>query len=288
MKKIKKEDSFFENIIKLLDGIQLYFPSAYGGWKNRQLWQNIHTYCLFLGYPRSGHSLIGALLNAHPNIVIAHELGDLKYAYLGFKGWQIYYLLMKKAELSGEKDRKLGGYNYYVPNQWQGKFTEIKVIGDKQGEGTTLRLHSNSGHLQRLHNTVNANLKFIHITRNPYDNIATMSKKTSKLDYDLLKSIDHYFFLCNAIATFKKTLKPDEIYELKHELFLQNPQFYLNEICHFLGVETTKDYLNDCAKIVYSSPNKSRHTVNWTSDLINQVQSKIDQYEFLSGYTYDT
>lgn len=41
--------------------------------------------------------------------------------------------------------------------QWQGKFTSIKVIGDKQGEGTdkqgegtTLRISSNSGHLQRL------------------------------------------------------------------------------------------------------------------------------------------
>lgn len=287
MKKIKKEDTFSEKLAKLLDALQLYLPSAYGGWKNRQLWQDINSYCLFLGYPRSGHSLIGALLNAHPNIVIAHELGDLKYAYLGFKRWQLYYLLMKKAALSAEKDRKLGGYNYHVPNQWQGKFTDIKVIGDKQGEGTTLRIQSNSGSLQRLRETINVPLKFIHIMRNPYDNIATMSKKTPKLDYDLLKSIDHYFFLCDAISTFKETSEYDEIYELKHELFLENTQFYLKEICNFLGVETTEDYLDACSKIVYRSPNKSRYSVNWTPELINKVQNKINQYSFLSGYTYD-
>jgi len=223
MKKIKKEDSFSEKLAKLLDAIQLYLPSAYGGWENRELWQDINTYCLFLGYPRSGHSLIGALLNAHPNIVIAHELGDLKYAYLGFKREQLYYLLMKKAELSAEKERKLGGYNYYVPKQWQGKFTSIKVIGDKQGEGTTLRIQVNPLSLERLRQTINVPIKFIHIMRNPYDNITTMSKKTSKLDYDLLKSIDHYFFLCEAITQLKTQLAPHEIYELKHELFLENP-----------------------------------------------------------------
>jgi hypothetical protein len=48
MKKIKKEDSFSEKLSKLLDAIQLYLPSAYGGWKNRAFWQDINTHCLFL------------------------------------------------------------------------------------------------------------------------------------------------------------------------------------------------------------------------------------------------
>jgi hypothetical protein len=171
-----------------------------------------------LGYPRSGHSLIGALLNAHPNMVIAHELGDLKYAYLGFKRWQIYYLLMKKAELSAEKDCKLGGYNYNVPNQWQGKFNQIQVIGDKQGEGTILRIQANLDYLQRLRQTINVPLQ---------------------------------------------------------------------EICQFLGVDTTEKYLEDCAKIVYNSPNKSRYSITWTPELIDTVQDKIERYPFLSGYNYN-
>jgi hypothetical protein len=287
MKRIKKDDLSLKNLAKLLDAFQLYLPSAYGGWENRALWQEIKTYCLFIGYPRSGHSLIGALLNAHPNIVIAHELGDLKYAYLGFSRWQLYYLLIKKAKLAAEPDRKLGGYNYYVPHQWQGKVTQLQVIGDKQGEGTILRIQANSSHLQRLRKIINVEIKFIHITRNPYDNITTISKKTPRLDYDLSKSIDHYFSLCDTIAEFKKTLKPNEIFELKHELFLENPQFYLKQICNFLRVDTTEDYLEDCAKIIYQSPRQSRHSITWTPKLINQIQEKIAQYPFLLGYTYD-
>ncbi len=251
------------------------------------MWKNINTYCLFIGYSRSGHSSVGALLDAHPNVRIVSELGDLKYANLGFKRWQIYYLLLKKAKSYSDKHKTIGGYKYYVPKQWQGKFTSIKVIGDKQGEGTTLRIQVNPLSLERLRQTINVPIKFIHIMRNPYDNITTMSKKTSKLDYDLLKSIDHYFFLCEAITQLKTQLAPHEIYELKHELFLENPQIYLKAICDFLGVETTQEYLEDCAKIVYKSPNKSRHSIAWNPEQIEQVQTKINQYSFLSGYTYD-
>ncbi|MEA5619324.1 hypothetical protein VB711_15960 [Cronbergia sp. UHCC 0137] len=183
--KIMKNNQFKENIAKLLDAIQLYFPAAYGGFINRVLWKDIKTYCLFIGYPRSGHSLIGALLNAHPNMIIAHELGDLKYAYLGFRRWQLYYLLMKKAQWASKKDITLGGYNYYVPSQWQGKVNQLQVIGDKQGEGTILRISANCGHLQQLRQIINVQIKFIHIMRNPYDNISTISRKTAKLNFDL-------------------------------------------------------------------------------------------------------
>jgi hypothetical protein len=34
----------------------------------------LRAFCLFIGYPRSGHRLIGALLDAHPDVAIAHEI----------------------------------------------------------------------------------------------------------------------------------------------------------------------------------------------------------------------
>lgn len=35
---------------------------------------SVRTFVLFVGYPRSGHSLIGSIMDAHPNIIIAHEV----------------------------------------------------------------------------------------------------------------------------------------------------------------------------------------------------------------------
>jgi hypothetical protein len=276
--------TFMENVV---DAIQSYLKSFWGGLKYRSLWKNINTYCLFIGYSRSGHSSVGALLDAHPNVRIVSELGDLKYANLGFKRWQIYYLLLKKAKSYSDKDKTIGGYKYYVPNQWQGKFTELKIAGNKQGEETTRRIQESHRYLERLRKTIKIPIKFIHVVRNPYDNISTMCKKDPTLEGDLEKSIFYYFSLCETIADLKKTLNPPDLFELRHEDYIQYPKYYLKEICEFLGVETTQEYLEDCAKIVYKSPNKSRHSIAWNPEQIEQVQTKINQYSFLSGYTYD-
>ena len=65
---------------------------------------------MFIGYPRSGHSLIGVLLDAHPNTIISHELGALKYLHTGFSKGQIYHLLLEKSRLCAKGAHKQGGY----------------------------------------------------------------------------------------------------------------------------------------------------------------------------------
>ncbi|KAJ7379389.1 hypothetical protein OS493_016626 [Desmophyllum pertusum] len=53
----KHEESPFlspsENLFKVYDGVE--------------------TFVMFIGYPRSRHSLVGAILDAHPEIIIPHE-----------------------------------------------------------------------------------------------------------------------------------------------------------------------------------------------------------------------
>ncbi|MGR3319837.1 MAG: hypothetical protein ACUZ8O_15330 [Candidatus Anammoxibacter sp.] len=110
-----------------LDMIGLYLPSIYGGFKNRKLFKTIETYCMFIGYPRSGHSLIGALLDAHPNMIIAHELGALKYIYARFSKKQIFCLVLNKSQKFAETGRKLKSYSYVVPDQWHGRFSELRI-----------------------------------------------------------------------------------------------------------------------------------------------------------------
>jgi hypothetical protein len=57
------------------------FPrSLYRGSRDRRMFEQIEA-CLFIGYPRSGHSLIGSLIDAHPHAALGHELDLLKYVY---------------------------------------------------------------------------------------------------------------------------------------------------------------------------------------------------------------
>ena len=55
-------------------------------------------------------------------------------------------------------------------------FPLIKVIGDKQGGNTALALSElgNLDVLQEINQVVQVPMKFIHVHRNPFDNIATM------------------------------------------------------------------------------------------------------------------
>jgi len=82
---------------------------------------------MFVGYPRTGHSLIGSLLDAHPRIVIAHELDALELFQWGFSQRQVFHLLLENSRKMAAAGRSHHGYSYGVPNQWQvGRDKEIQ------------------------------------------------------------------------------------------------------------------------------------------------------------------
>ena len=249
-----------------------------------ELYEEVDKFCMFIGYPRSGHSLIGALLDSHPNMIMAHELDVLKFIQAGFNKRQIYYLLLKNSRAYAKAGRKWHGYSYEVPNQWQGRFEKLRVIGDKKGGRTTMRLRSNPGLLDLLRTTVNIPIKLIHVVRNPYDNISSASKKFKVNLRDVIKS---YFSLCATVAAIKKEIESVEVLDIRHESFIDNPPFYLSKLCNFLGVDAPNDYLESCADIVFKTPHQSRYDVKWNDELIDRVKERIDEFPFLQGSSYE-
>ena len=188
-----------------------------------------------------------------------------------------------------EERQKRGGYVYEVPSPWKGRFEKLRVIGDKHGESTTLRLRSNPELFQCLRNTIDNDIKFIHVVRNSYDNISTISKRTKRdgRSLNLKESIEYYFSLCETVAYAKRQIEGHDLFELRHGSFIDSPKTYLKRLCHFLEVEASNDYLDDCASIVFKSPRRSRHEVQWDGELINVVEKRIDQFPFLQGYCYE-
>ena len=107
----------------------------------RQIINEVKYLVMFIGYSRSGHSLIGSLLDAHPDVVIANEYNLLE-KWLEFDPnhrnkehlfQQLYlnsYNESRKGDRSAEDCIYKTKYNYLVPNQWQGTFNKtIKVNG---------------------------------------------------------------------------------------------------------------------------------------------------------------
>jgi hypothetical protein len=251
--------------------------------KYQALFDEVKTYCLFIGYPRSGHSLISSLIDAHPNAIMAHRLNSLKYVRAGFTKTELFYLLLRNSQRFAKTGRKLTGYRYAVPHQWQGQFQTLQVIGDQEGKGTTWWLEANSALLPRLFDMTNIRIKFIHVIRNPYDNISTWAGRTHR---SLAHTIRRYFSLCRTIAQLKDSVNESDVIDLRYERFLDCPETGLSELCHFLGLKPAADYLSDCAGIVYQSPHQSRCAAPWTPELIDTVKHHMGPYHFLEGYTY--
>ena len=134
---------------------------------------------MFIGHARTGHSLVGALLDGHPNIIIAHELNVLKYIQKGYNQSQIFYLLIKRSKEIVANGCKRAGYTYKVPEQWQGKYRKIKVIGDKKGGMSTKMLENNLMLLDKLDKVIKKKIKYIHVKRNPFDVITTIARKSN-------------------------------------------------------------------------------------------------------------
>ncbi len=262
---------------------RLYAKGLFDGLGESSDFNNLQAYCMFVGYPRSGHTLIGSLLDAHPDMVIAHELDALKYLPLIVNKNQLYSMLLERSRWFCRIGRQWTGYSYEVPGQWQGKFRKLQVIGDKKGGMSTLRLRENPDLIYKLQKIVGIPVKFIHVVRNPYDNITTILNKTSNL-YGLSESIVYYFTHCETIVDLKSCISEKDIYEVALELFIEDPKRYLGEMCIFLGVDVDEEYLDACAKLIFSSPKRTRDRVNWTSEDENNVKQRIQDFEFLSIY----
>jgi len=268
-----------------LEPIGFYTTSLLQNRRNAELFHGIQTYCMFVGYPRTGHSLIGSLLDAHPSIVIAHELDALRLFYLGFSRRQVFHLLLENSRKMAASGRSQNGYSYGVPNQWQGRFEQLRVLGDKKGGASARFFYRHPDLLDFVRNRIGMELKFVHVIRNPYDVLATMSRRNSHKALD--KHIDRFFQLCSSVERLKNQTQDLHIYDLRLESFIEDPKSGLADLCSFLGIKAEASYLEDCASIVFPSPKKSRFDIEWSREAIGRVRERMEAFNFLSGYTYD-
>lgn len=245
---------------------------------------SVRAYCMFVGYPRSAHTLVGSLLNAHPSMVLSHELNALRYVRAGFSRPQLFRLILRQDQAFTAAGSTWSGYDYSVPGQWQGRYARLDVIGDKKAAGSSLLIRRDPSILQRLQDLVRVPVRVIHVVRNPFDNIATMLRRGRG---GLTPTINSYFRLCEAPVIARSRLSSDNFVTVRHEHFLGDPRGALAKLCRFLGVDPPADFLHAAAQRVLPSPRRSRHQASWTPEAIRNVEQRMTSFDFLAGYSYD-
>ena len=269
-----------------------FFKSLLFGWLMKAKFNKVQTFVMFIGYPRSGHSLIGALLDAHPNIVMGMEWDVFRHIKMGFNQNMIFYSILHNSKIFNRRlENVWTGYSYKVNDMWQGKYKELRVIGDKQGGWTANLIRKNPNLLNQLEKLINKRIVFIHVIRNPFDIITTIAKRVCERENEvfsilaLLPAIKRFFEKVEIISLLKEK-EQIVIFELYHEDFINSPENILKNLIKFLAVNNYENYIQECSRIIYNSPNKSRFQIDWPDHLILFVQNTMNQYDYLKRYSF--
>ena len=117
LKMLPSQDSIGENIKEFaIDGISSgpskWFQSGGYNFKgaptlSKRVINQVEKFVFFIGYPRSGHSIVGSLMDAHPHMIIANE-------FMLFKNWK--YLSDKQKESGGHEINPFHGHKNYLFN----------------------------------------------------------------------------------------------------------------------------------------------------------------------------
>ena len=276
--------------------------------------ESVECFVFFMGWQRSGHSIIGSLLDGHPNAIIAHE-------FFLFNHWEksahslnrsaLFNKLYKNSFTNAQSgwrtwQNNQKGYNLELPNSWQGKFRRLRVIGDKTGGEVTKMFHDKPKMFQfilkGLQRQVKVPIKVINVVRNPFDMIATLTlyrganssvvkvnatEQNKFQDLQILKKAAKDITY-RAVAIHQMEKKYDlDLLRIYSEDFVRDPKAVMSEVCRFLRQQCTIDYLQQCAEKAFKTISKSRYLVEWDPAIVSFIEELTRTFSFFNRYSFN-
>jgi len=251
--------------------------------------REVRTYLLFIGHGRSGHSIVGSLLDAHPEAIVSDELDAARYIDRGFGRDQVLALSVVRSARQAAGERRKAGrggstYSYLVPGWSNGRFAQLRVVGDTRAGGTVHRFASDPELVDRIDARMRGlAVRYVHVVRNPYDNVSTMTVRRGRA---IEQAVDGYFADCETLVRMRAMIGADRLLTVRHEDLIADPRGQLGNACRFVGIDPSPEYLDACAGILFSSPSRTRESVEWPPELVARVGRDIERFDFLAGYSF--
>lgn len=242
-------------------------------------------FVLFLGKGRCGSSLCAALINCHPNSVILNQKEFINYNYTSKK--ELFDYLLKSVNDPQYIWPQYKSNDYY----WIRNYENLKVLGTKR-QGTLIKTNKDFDKLDKLKKIISIPIKFIHVYRNPYDNIATIFNESQRPKHiklgqnmkSLDKAIKYYF---NGIKIANSVMEREDSLNIKHEELVKNPNEILKMILKFLDLSIIESHIEFCKSLIWDKPRKTRTSVDWSIDQITRVKEMKNNFKFLQKYKWE-
>jgi hypothetical protein len=241
-------------------------------------------FVLIVGNARSGSSLLGAVLDAHPAAVVANETDGSVNLWRDLAGPEILQLIYETAARNAAAGRPSEGYRYQIGPPPQSK-SDIRLAGDKTWNPALLMLHGNPGFLPSLEERLGVPVRLVHVIRNPFDTIATMHRRSGASLEDRTR---WYFMHCDAAAALRERLPAARFLDSHHADLLAEPAGELRRLGEFLGLPTCDDHRAAVTRLLYDRPKRTADSVPWTAGQIEGVARRVAQFDFLHRYLEET
>jgi hypothetical protein len=267
-----------------------YLTSALAAVRRPGRFESVGVCFAFVGHTKSGGSLLGALLDAHPRVACADELGIFRLLDRGFTRSQILHLIVRGSRREALKGRvtgrRIGSYSLAVDGMHQGEAgDDLRALGDSRAGPTTRLLDMDLALVDRMvQHLGDIDLRFIHVVRNPYDPIAVMVLRGGRTIDDALGD---YLGQCHRLVRLRQAIEPEKLATVRYEDLVSRPEIELERVCAFLEVDVTDDYLQACAAVIEQSPRRDRDRIDWPDASRAAVEDLIHGFEFLTGYGFE-
>lgn len=272
-------------------------------------------FLLFFGYPRSGSSLFGSIIDANDEAIIANE-------YDVFNRWQSQHLtrepmfrgLVENAGICAAAGRKQAGYDYSIHAGGLRALASksVRVLGDKKAGATTLWAHIlGREEVRALQEAVGAPLQVVHVRRNHYNIMVSHFLARSEeggaaqqqwnkahdaasheelsahpLDTTELGLAGHLnstamyilnLMRYNAQAAVWAKEEQWGWHDTSLELLQRDPRKEVEALCSTLHLDCAEAYVQATTAIVRRAEHASRDEIVWPKAVVEMVEASVAQ-----------
>ena len=287
----------------------------------QQVIDHVEKFVFFIGYTRSGHTIVSSVLDANPNVVIGQEFKMFRMALLhnhkelinkSYLFNQLYWKSWNESHYGVTSVDKVGEHygvgilsNSY---SWHGMYKNLRVIGYKSAASVTGMYRGNPNQFKQVYKQFAHTLKIpihaIHVVRNPYDMIAThfmcksrfrskgqVSQPSESKDSAnmLVGSMSKVFWLADGVLDMIMDPELDlKVLEVHNADYVRKPAETVKRICAFLEVDCPEGYVQACKEKAYTRVSKTREAVLFPKQMVTEIGQKLKKYPFFRRYAYNS
>ncbi len=263
----------------------LHVRSRLGALRDRGRYDAMRHFVLFVGYARSGHTVLASILDAHADAIVANELDAVGFLDAGFGRAQLLHMIAVNARETAASGNEWTGYDYAVPGGWQGRVRTPLLMGDKKAGVTTRRLSADPTLLGRLRGEMAVPLRIVHVVRNPFDHVVARARQHQ--DAPMSAALDALFGLYDGVETVRRHALEGEWLDVRSEDLIAAPAVTLRTVLGFVGLAPDDAFVTSAEGIVMKTESRRRDDHEWTAGERIAIDERIARHDFLTGYASD-